>query len=1344
MAGTTIGQEIAINYYNTYTEVVGTGNDDVLVNELGEDKDNIITRYIFDRYGRAVRRYTTSRDGTEIYNASYGTYETQENIKNNIKEQGSFLHTDANYLLNGNFESYSNNSFAHWYTSGNVTAETFYTVSGLYSPKLQPTRSTGASIYQTMYLSKGTYTFSMDYVSKYASGYTGSLSVYPLGGSNCLHTEEFSLNSNLLNGAKAYFSSTFEITEGSLAVMLKISITPTETNASYDVEFFIDNLMLKKGNGASEFNIISYGNFEDNILTPDETLVPMSDYWTTDTSSQIVYYYGNAPFGRSIQLTGNALGERYVKQRIYEAPQSTINQMLGNTGAKYAISGFAKAAQAIGSSRASFRLRVDITYYQGPGKDDVIVSHYFDFLDECKDWQYTSGIFDTVRESTGSVIYSCMKAIDVYCEYSYQPNWYAVFDDISVVRLDEKSANGSHTYTYYGASDGVINGLLKSDETLFYKEYYEYDEDRNITRIANNKGELTDYVYENGVLNYTLDCDFTYNSGYNYPINVEYAEDALVVTPKTKTEYTYDNYGLCTSIETILLDSSGEPLSGSKSMITSYEYNTLSGSKLFGALLSTTGADNVTVRYYYDNTNGRLLATINEDSGEGTCYTYDSIGKLIGVTPATYVSSVSYTPVTNSASVSYTYNDRDLLSTISTESTTYTFNYDAFGNSTSTGVGTGTLAAYEYNAHNGKLVKTTYGNGYVIEYIYNRLELLSEIWYTVGENRYKAYEYDYTADGKLYKYTDVVKGKSTIYKYDDSDRLVSFAEYEVNDMYHDYSAELSYNSTDGLLDSILYRINYINGTSASTAQVLYIYSYDNDRRIESETIDPEGRNITIDYEYDDFGRLIKRNIACYNITHTQNIVYATDGDHTSSRVDSYSYTAGSDIMDPYEFTYDDNGNIVQMILYDAEYRFVYDDHDQLLREDDPFLYETRIYTYDNAGNITSMTIYEYTDEESPTGGTVYTYGYTNSAWGDQLTSYRGQTITYDAIGNPLTYYNGQSYTFTWEGRLLVGATVGDKVMTFTYNDEGIRTSKTVNGVTTNYYLDGSRIVGEETNGNIKLYFYDASGAPIGMEYHGADYAEDVWDLYWYGKNLQGDVTAVYRNYGLYIYGYYSAFGDTYEDDFMFYADFNPFRYRGYYYDSDLGMYYLNSRYYDTNTCRFINADGYVSTGTGLLGYNMYAYCNNNPIKYVDPSGELLWEILVTVVATVVAIASANIGTIIASEITVSDKSIEPMDDDTFAKYDDDAETTSGMTMDEKVAYIRRLRESDSTLAQNWTEGEMIRELSYHESASEFLSLFGCDTSVKDSIPYRLNHVDYESEQTFLTYLFRFIGNAIPW
>ncbi len=64
---------------------------------------------------------------------------------------------------------------------------------------------------------------------------------------------------------------------------------------------------------------------------------------------------------------------------------------------------------------------------------------------------------------------------------------------------------------------------------------------------------------------------------------------------------------------------------------------------------------------------------------------------------------------------------------------------------------------------------------------------------------------------------------------------------------------------------------------------------------------------------------------------------------------------------------------------------------------------------------------------------------------------------------------------------------------------------------------------------------------------------------------------------------------------------NPFTYRGYYYDYDLGLYYLNSRYYDANTCRFINADSALYHN--MLGYNMFAYCYNNPVNYIDYTGE---------------------------------------------------------------------------------------------------------------------------------------------
>ena len=86
------------------------------------------------------------------------------------------------------------------------------------------------------------------------------------------------------------------------------------------------------------------------------------------------------------------------------------------------------------------------------------------------------------------------------------------------------------------------------------------------------------------------------------------------------------------------------------------------------------------------------------------------------------------------------------------------------------------------------------------------------------------------------------------------------------------------------------------------------------------------------------------------------------------------------------------------------------------------------------------------------------------------------------------------------------------------------------------------------------------------------------------------------------------------------ANINPIRYRGYYYDTETGFYYCGSRYYNPVFCRWINADGYASTGQGLLGCNMYAYCGNNPVNYIDSDGEFPVAIGAGV-ATVAAVAA---------------------------------------------------------------------------------------------------------------------------
>ena len=159
-----------------------------------------------------------------------------------------------------------------------------------------------------------------------------------------------------------------------------------------------------------------------------------------------------------------------------------------------------------------------------------------------------------------------------------------------------------------------------------------------------------------------------------------------------------------------------------------------------------------------------------------------------------------------------------------------------------------------------------------------------------------------------------------------------------------------------------------------------------------------------------------------------------------------------------------------------------------------------------------------------------------------------------------------------------------------------------------YTLSGTQIISEAWGTNLLIYLYDESGSPIGMQYRNDAYAADTFFTFFFEKNLQGDITAVYNENGVKVLSYtYDAWGNhttTWHTGMGtdLFADYNPFRYRGYYYDTETGWYYLQSRYYNPKWGRFLNADGLISTGQGLLGYNMYAYCNNCPIMYVDHTG----------------------------------------------------------------------------------------------------------------------------------------------
>ena len=169
---------------------------------------------------------------------------------------------------------------------------------------------------------------------------------------------------------------------------------------------------------------------------------------------------------------------------------------------------------------------------------------------------------------------------------------------------------------------------------------------------------------------------------------------------------------------------------------------------------------------------------------------------------------------------------------------------------------------------------------------------------------------------------------------------------------------------------------------------------------------------------------------------------------------------------------------------------------------------------------------------------------------------------------------------------------------FVYNENGLRVQKTVNGIVTDYTLHGKNVVHMKMGNDELHFFYDAQNKPAIVVYNGTPYS--------YVKNLQGDIVAILDVNGAVVVSYvYDAWGRPISKTGSMAAmlgTVQPFRYRGYVYDEETGLYYLQSRYYRPELVRFLSADIYVSTGQGLLDSNIFTYCLNSPVFQHDAVG----------------------------------------------------------------------------------------------------------------------------------------------
>ena len=483
----------------------------------------------------------------------------------------------------------------------------------------------------------------------------------------------------------------------------------------------------------------------------------------------------------------------------------------------------------------------------------------------------------------------------------------------------------------------------------------------------------------------------------------------------------------------------------------------------------------------------------------------------------------------------------------------------------------------------GTLTATTYGNGAKIRSRYDDFNRVTGVVY--GEETAPRYEYDYNAKGQVARVRDNLLNRTTQSEYDLANRPVRVKTSE--DAKHVYTGQVAYDNVYGNLSEFTEKVGE-NRQEFGTK-----FGYDDENRPTSLTYSigatTIGQSTTT---IDKLNRTTFSAVKLGSKTFTSEYHFAAGGYGTGSVTNLVSSITQPGCNCGYG--YDDNGNIASATLNGKWTGYTYDALGQLIQVNDRS--DTRSgengttwkYTYDLGGNILKKERFAYADTTSPLETVTYTYGDAN--WRDKLTVFNGNDIAYDAIGNPL--HDG-TWTYTWQnGRQLQKMQKSGVTAEFVYNADGLRVQKTVNGVATKYTLHGKNIV-HMTSGTDELhFFYDAQNRPAVVVYNGVPYA--------YVKSLQGDIVAILDENGNMVVSYgYDAWGAPLwctGELAETLGKVQPFRYRGYVFDEETGLYYLRSRYYNSELGRFLNADT-------IYYCNLFCYCKNSPTRRFDANGK---------------------------------------------------------------------------------------------------------------------------------------------
>ncbi len=770
--------------------------------------------------------------------------------------------------------------------------------------------------------------------------------------------------------------------------------------------------------------------------------------------------------------------------------------------------------------------------------------------------------------------------------------------------LNEQVDALGHKTTY---ETDVITGLLTYIENAINnRTYYEYYDNGLLKRVYNDEGQTVTYSYDefNNLTDIILDSGYGYHIVYD---NGRMVEVKVKDTTLMSYEYVVDTH------ETDLIKS--QTYATDDTIFFEYDEENRIKKISFG-LSEETKIDKY--EYSYD-AYGHLTSYYDVTNDITEYYAYDVLGQLI---------KIHYD---NDDSIMYEYNDNgDVIG----------IDYDINNYKTSS----------TYNIEGGEkswlyhqtIIETQ--NKLSLTYAYDDLdpmERLNAIQYKRQSTKLFDKEFDYQGftaivESVVYDFSDGQKNFKYEYEYDDIGNILIEYYYEFEEDNYVLKKSINYTYDDA---HQLIQVDMRNhGMSVSR--------YD-------ET------NQTIYYTYDNKGNITSIKHFAYGIEESVPAVKPREYRRSTGYENMYVRVSGDtsiDVGEPLNLYFSYYGiNVTPpfpgpgpiMNIIGDEYPIPaittcdYSDVDTST----PGYYEVICYAHDGTSthklefNVVITVGTPTTIENTAESSVSYVY---DNDWLDQLESYTIDGLTkemdYDDQGNPIEitniYYNGTKYdyaTLTWEGRSLVGIALVKNAqtvtnITYTYNDQGIRTSKTIdangNGVEDSgdikfvYMLSGDVLISEIKsihNGSSWIedyqimYTYDYDGSAIGFTFIDGSNISD----YIYVTNIQGDITKIIDMNGNIVVEYaYDAYGNSIEPTGSLAStigEYQSMRYRGYKYDDELGLYYLNSRYYNPEIGRFINADGMLGEVGQLGTNNMYAYCANNPVMYIDNTGHSWWN-----------------------------------------------------------------------------------------------------------------------------------------